>query len=142
MKRRTLTATLVAFLVAMLPLTLQAKVTHLLPKPHSITETKGTPFALGRAVTITDETNCELLREIFTTNGCSITEGGARVTVTLVESIDGTYDYTLAGFENEAYTISVTTDAINITAVKPTGVIRAAQTLAQLAEGYTGTPSI
>ncbi len=139
--KKILSATLVA-LMALLPSMLQAKVTHLLPKPHSITETKGTPFALGRAVTITDETNCELLREIFTTNGCSVTEDGARVTVTLVESIDGTYDYTLAGFENEAYTISVTTDAINITAVKPTGVVRAAQTLAQLAEGYTGTPSI
>ena len=136
MKRRTLTATLVAFLVAMLPLTLQAKVTHLLPKPHKVNETKSTPFALNRAITINDATNSALLRSLFTTYGCEITAGGAPVNVQIVSSIDGAYDYDLDGFENESYTLTVTTNAINITAVTPTGVIRAAQTLAQLAEGY------
>ena len=136
MKRRTLTATLVALLVAMLPLTLQAKVTHLLPKPHKVNETKSTPFALNRAITINDATNSALLRSLFTTYGCEITAGGAPVNVQIVSSIDGTYDYDLDGFENESYTLTVTTNAINITAVTPTGVIRAAQTLAQLAEGY------
>ncbi len=131
-----------ATLIALVALIVQAKVTHLLPKPHVITETKGTPFALGRAVTITDETNSAALRKFFTENGCTITDGGAAVTVTMVNSIDGTHDYELAGFDNEAYTLTVTGNAINITAVKPVGVIRAAQTLTQLAEGYTGTAAI
>ena len=132
-----LTATLVALMMALLPETVEAKVTHLLPKPHVVNETKGTPFALNRPVTIVDATGCELLREFFTTNGCDIVDdSGATVNVQLVNSIDGAYDYELDGFDNEAYTITVTGDAINITAVKPIGVIRAAQTLAQLAEGY------
>ena len=134
--KRFLSATLVA-LIVLLPSMVQAKVTHLLPKPHSVVENGGTPFALGRKVTITDETGCVALKKFFTDNGCTIGEGGATVNVTIVESIDGTYDYTLDGFDNEAYTLTVTADAIEITAVKPVGVIRAAQTLAQLAEGYS-----
>ena len=139
--KRIIQATLVAMLM-ILPSAIQAKVTHLLPKPHVVTETKGTPFALGRAVTITDATNCTALRNFFTENNCNITEGGIPVTVTMVESIEGTYDYTLEGFDNESYTLTITTDAINITAVKPVGVIRAAQTLTQLAEGYEGTAAL
>ncbi len=134
--KRLLSATIVALMV-LLPSMVQAKVIHLLPKPQSVTETNGTPFALNRAVTITDATNCVALRKFFTDNGCEIAAtGGTPVTVAIVESIDGTYDYTLEGFDNESYTLTVTADAINITAVKPIGVIRAAQTLVQLAEGY------
>ncbi len=118
-----------------LPQAMQAKTDHLLPKPQQMTVQSGT-FALGRTVTITDATNSTALRNFFTSAGCTIGQGGAPVTVTLAESIAGAYDYTLHGFENEAYTLTVTADAINITAVTPTGVIRAAQTLTQLAEGY------
>ena len=139
--KRFLLATLVA-LIVLLPSMVQAKVTHLLPKPHSVVENGGTPFALGRKVTITDETGCVALKKFFTDNGCTIGEGGATVSVTIVESIDGSHDYTLAGFDNEAYTLTVAADAIEITAVNPVGVIRAAQTLAQLAEGYTGTSAV
>ena len=139
--KKILSATLIA-LMALLPSMIQAKVTHLLPKPHSVVETGGTAFALGRTVTITDETGCIALQKFFTDNNCAIGEGGATVNVTIVESIAGSHDYTLEGFDNEAYTLTVTTDAIEITAVKPVGVIRAAQTLAQLAEGYTGTPAV
>ena len=82
------------------------------------------------------------MQKFFTDNGCTVATGGAQVTVTLVDNIDGAYDYTLAGYENEAYAIEITTDAINIKAVTRTGVIRAAQTLAQLAEGYEGTAAL
>lgn len=139
--KRFLSATLIA-LIVLLPSMVQAKVTHLLPKPHSVVESDGAAFALGRKVTITDETGCVALKKFFTDNGCTIGEGGATVSVTIVKSIAGSHDYTLAGFDNEAYTLTVTADAIEITAVKPVGVIRAAQTLAQLAEGYTGTPAV
>ena len=125
-----------------LPAATMAKVTHLLPKPQQIEVKSGSAFALGRTVTITDPTNSTALQKFFTDNGCTVATGGAPVTVTLVSSIEGAYDYPLAGYENEAYTLDITADAIKITAVTKTGVIRAAQTLTQLAEGYEGTPAL
>ena len=142
MKIKRLLPSLLIALALCLPVSVQAKVTHLLPKPQKVEATSGTPFALGRIVTITDPTGCTLLQKFFTDNGCTIADGGALVTVTLTENIAGAYDYTLEGYENEAYTLSVTADAINITAITKTGVIRAAQTLAQLAEGYEGTAAV
>ena len=122
--------------------TAQAKVNHLLPKPQSVQVQNGNAFALNRNVKITDPTNSTLLEKFFKDNGCTITDNGAAVTVNIVSSIDGAYDYTLHGYDNEAYTLNITADAINITAITKTGVIRAAQTLAQLAEGYDGTPAL
>ena len=137
--KRLFLATLLA-LFTLSQATIQAKITHLLPKPQKVTEQTGAaPFALGRNVTI-NYTNgaqqCALLEEFFNSNGCTITTNGTPVNVTLVEKIDGAYDYKLTGYENEAYTIEVTENSINITAITATGIIRAAQTLTQLAEGY------
>ncbi len=126
-------------LMLCLPLALQAKVEHLLPRPQIAELTDGGAFALHRNVTISYQggaTPCALLEEFFTDNGCTLADGGATVTVTLVESVAGAYDYELYGYDNEAYTLHVAADAIAITAVTNTGVIRAAQTLVQLAEGY------
>ena len=128
-----------------MPMTMQAKVEHLLPLPQKITTTQDAPFALGGNVSINYDggaEQCALLEEFFTTNGCAIAEGGKVINVTFVEAIEGAHDYELHGYENEAYTLSITTDEINITAVTGTGVIRAAQTLTQLAEGWDGTPAL
>ena len=133
--RRHMLPALIALMLC-LPVTMQAKVQHLLPKVHALKETNATPFALQRTVTITDETNSAALRKVFTDNGCTIGEGGATVTVEMVSEITGAYDYTLEGYDNEGYQLIVTESSIVIKAVKPIGVIRAAQTLAQLAEGY------
>ncbi|MBO5793680.1 MAG: family 20 glycosylhydrolase, partial [Bacteroidaceae bacterium] len=124
-----------------------AKVQHLLPKPQQIAATENVAaFDLSGSVTINyseGAEKCTLLEEFFTTNGCTVAEsGGKAVNVTMVESIPGAYDYTLYGYENEAYTLDVTADAINITAIKPIGVIRAAQTLVQMAEGWDGTAAL
>ena len=132
----------VVALARCLPTATMAKITHLLPKPQHVEAMSGTAFALGRTVTISDPTNSTALQKFFTDNGCTVAIGGAQVTVTLVNSIEGAYDYALAGYENEAYTLDITADAINITAVTKTGVIRAAQTLTQLAEGYESTPAL
>lgn len=59
------------------------------------------------------------------------------VEITLVDSIKGAYDYFLEGFPNEAYRMTVDGQGIRIAATTETGVIRAIQTLAQLAEGDT-----
>lgn len=121
--------------------TMLAKVEHLLPKPQEIAAQSGA-LTLTGTVSIDDPTGCVALQEFFESAGCTIGDGGIPVKVTMVSSIDGAYDYELYGFENEAYTLDVTSAGINISAVTSTGVIRAAQTLVQLAEGYEGTPSL
>ena len=106
----------------------------LLPKPQQLSE-NGASFSLNRDVRLTDPTGSELLASLFTT----AEEAPATVTVNLVDAATlGTFDYTLAGFDNEGYKLNVTADAITITAVTKTGVIRAAQTLLQLAAATDG----
>ena len=106
----------------------------LMPKPKSITD-NGATFDLQRTVRLTDPTASTLLASLFTTDD----NASATVTVNLVDDEAlGTFDYTLPGFDNEGYKLSVTTDNITIIAASPTGVIRAAQTLAQLVEAADG----
>lgn len=60
-------------------------------------------------------------------------------TVTKVTSSQlGTFDYTVAGFDNEGYKLSVTPAGIRITAASDFGVIRAKQTLRQLIQNVEG----
>ena len=145
MKKHLMTMAMAMMLVA--PSALQAKVQHLLPKPQQITATENVAaFTLSGSVTINyseGAEKCALLEEFFTSNGCTLAQsGGKTVNVTMVESIEGAYDYQLYGYDNEAYTLKVTADAINITAVEPIGVIRAAQTLTQMAEGWDGQAAL
>lgn len=55
-----------------------------------------------------------------------------------VVGIEGAYDYTLAGYDNEAYQLAISNGQITIDAVSRLGFIRARQTLAQLAEAVGG----
>ena len=120
----------------MLPV--HAKVGDVLPIPHIVNTPTGTaPFQLNRELTLTDATQCALLQDFLTTHGCTLKEGAtAQVRVQLVESIAAAHDYPLSAFDNEAYQLQVSENEILISAVTPTGVIRATQTLVQLAEGY------
>ena len=142
--KRHVTPVLIALLLC-IPLVLQADVEHLLPKVQLIESGKGS-FKLHRAVDIQYKSGamqCALLEEVFANHGCTFSKEGATVTVTLVDEIPGAHDYALHGYENEAYTLQVSKNSIAITAVTNTGVIRAAQTLAQLAEGQkTGRETI
>lgn len=147
MKTANLYSTLLAMsLCSLSPTGVMAKATHLLPKPHVISIAEGAaPFRLGRSVQIDDATESTALRQFFTENGCTIAQDAeARVTVTIVDKIAGAYDYALASFPNEAYKLDVAENAINIQAANATGVLRAVQTLTQLAEGYDdeGTASV
>ncbi len=120
-----------------------AKIEHLLPKPQSVEAKEGATFALGRAIAVTDPTNCFLLKSFIEENGCTVQEGAeATLTVTIVDAIEGAYDFMLKGFPNEGYTLEIEENAIRITAVTETGVIRAAQTLSQLAQGWEGTAQL
>lgn len=130
-----------------LPFAMQAKVIHLLPLPQQISVTENAAaFSLSGNITINysgGAQQCALLEEFFTDHGCAlVASGGKPVNVSLVQSIAGAYDYSLHGYENEAYTLEITSTEIDITAITPTGIIRAAQTLTQLAEGWDGTPSL
>ena len=142
MKRRTIIVLLV--LALCLPMTTLAKSEHLLPRPQKISiNEKAKPFKLGRKISLTDSKGVKALRSFFEEHGCKAdSKAKATVTVTYTDAIEGAYDHNVAGYDNEAYTLEISADAINITAVSETGVIRAAQTLAQLAQGYKGKPKL
>ncbi len=120
-------------------LPMAAKIKHLMPTPKIATASSGT-FSLNRAVRLQDPTNTELLKNFFIINGQGHTTAGnaPQVNVTIMRSIEGAYNYELHGFENEAYELSISSNEISIKAVTKTGVIRATQTLMQLAEGHQG----
>lgn len=115
-----------------------AKVCDLLPKPHEVEVTAGGDFLLNRSVRIDDPTGCKYLQRVFTDNGCTLTEAddAVRVTVELVTEIPGAFNHRLSDYPDEAYRLVVTADRITIKALNATGVIRAAQTLQQMAEGW------
>lgn len=140
--RKTFLSLATAALLALAP-SAEAKIVHLLPKPQQLTATGETPFSLGRAVHVNDATGCTALLRFLEATGCSVdADATATINVSIVDEVAGTYDYALAGFPAEGYKMSVSANEINIEALTATGVIRAAQTLTQLAEGYDGTAAI
>ncbi|MCM1028290.1 MAG: beta-N-acetylhexosaminidase [Pseudoflavonifractor sp.] len=136
--KKTLIAALCACLVS---LAASAAVDHLLPRPQSLEAGSGS-LTLGSVASVTDPFSTTALPRLFGELGMSVGPGGIPVTVTQ-DLVDGAYDYELKDFEAEAYRLEVTPQGINITAPTRTGVIRASQTLAQLAEGSGGViPSV
>lgn len=113
---------------------------HLLPKPHELKLTKQKAFALKRAVQLNDVTKTTILREFLESSGAKISEKAmASVEVKLVPATElGTFDYELAGYDNEGYVLTVETNKIAIKAVSAVGVIRATQTLMQLSQDSRG----
>lgn len=111
-----------------------ATVDHLLPPVKSYAALDHQGFALKRDVVLTDPYSSELLREVLTSNGASITDGGdVTVKVETVNEIPGAFNHKLPAYPDEAYTISISENDIVIKVLSPIGVIRAAQTLNQLA---------
>ena len=122
-----------------------AKKEHILPYPQELKATGGLfKVAAGNAVSVAGIDKSPALVKFFHEFGVDqvtfspmATTGD--VVVKMVESIDGAFDHQLADYDNEAYQLKVTGSGVEISAVTPVGVIRAAQTLTQLAEGYEGT---
>lgn len=125
-----------------------AKVEHLLPTPRSVVET-GSPFALSQTVRIVNEPgwDCALLNEVVADSkelGMTVSSSGsATITVRQVtaSALGATSEPSLADYAPEAYRLTVNGSNILIEAVSRVGVIRAAQTLQQLAEDEGGRVS-
>lgn len=115
-----------------------AKVGDLLPRPQIVQQTTGAaPFMLKCGIKVTDPTNNATLQRFLAETGCTQNDNAsAQIVVEIVNSIPQAYDYQLNGFDNEAYSLSITSSEVRIKAITNTGVTRAAQTLTQLAEGY------
>lgn len=145
MKRRPTTLRLLlTVLLATGALTAPARIIHLLPKPQRLAATDGAaPFALERAVRVTAPEAVPALTRFLTEHGCTPSATArARLDVRYVDAIDGAHAQRLPGFPDEAYTLTIDSQRIAITATNATGVTRAAQTLTQLAEGWDGDPAL
>ncbi len=82
---------------------LEAKVIHLLPKPQQVTLSGGAPFALGRAVSVSDPTGCVALTRFLTDEaGCTVEDGAAATITVTIGTVEGAHDFTLAGYPDEA----------------------------------------
>ena len=120
-----------------------AKLTHLLPRPQRLVEGTGSLTLSGKVRFNT--TQSDRITAAFTNMlGVQVTDEASAtlVTINVGKSISGAYNYTLNGYDNEAYKLVVASDGITIDAVREIGVIRAVQTLTQMAEGYDGTPEL
>jgi len=139
-----LTSSLLAACLALAAVPAEGKIEHLLPRPQELrAAADGASFALCRPVVLDDPTNCGALGRFLAQTGCSVAaDAAARVTVRLVDAVDGAFNHELPGFPDESYALEITADEVRITAASKTGVLRAAQTLAQLAEGYDGAPRL
>lgn len=115
-----------------------AKIAHILPRPHEVELSTG-EFSLSGKINLTDPTDCTLLREFLTDNGCTIANEGRPVTVRIVNAIDGAYEHQLPEYPSESYRLTVKPQGIEIDAVSAMGVIRATQTLQQMAEADNGS---
>ncbi len=124
----------------------QGKIAHLLPKPQALVVGEGS-FPLAGAVRVEyvgGASPSYALNRFLQEAGVTVTDNLSApcITVALTPEIPGCYDYPLAGYDNEAYHLTVTPASVGINAVTMTGVARAAATLSQLAEGYAGPPAL
>lgn len=135
-----------SFLFALLfPVYTEGKVKDLLPRPQQIEmSAENESFLLHRSVALEDPTDCGLLKLFLQQHQCTLDDGAeARIQVELCTEIPGSYDYLLSGFESEVYQIKIEKNLVSIKAQSEVGVIRAVQTLQQMAEGYdSATPAL
>ncbi len=116
-----------------------AAIEHLMPKPFKV-EGKQEGFSAAGTVRLVDPTNTTWLRTTLDELGLEVSETAERtVEVQLVERVADGFDYEVPAYGNEGYELTVGPQTISIKAVEPIGVIRAAQTLSQLAMEGNGT---
>lgn len=120
-----------------------AKKEHLLPIPQQITVAKGQlHWSKKQVLTIAGIASHPAMCRFFEEFGISQVQFVPKaicgdVVVQWVDSIPCSYDYQLLGYPSEAYQLQVETKGVTIKAVNEMGLVRAMQTLTQLAEGWS-----
>lgn len=136
--RRAMTAIAVGVAFVALSTGASADVGHLLPKVKELKVNEGS-LSLSAPLTVIDPRQTPALSLYLTDCGATLTKegetAGIPVTVEYVDEIPGAFRHDFEDWPDEEYTLTVTPEGIGIKAVSQTGVIRAAQTLFQLAQG-------
>lgn len=115
-----------------------ASTAHLLPRVQQLTINTESGFTLSGTASLTDPTNCTLLADELAAMGIIVSEESDRkITVEVVDEIAGAFNHNVADYPDEAYSLSISANEINIKVLTTTGTVRAAQTLAQLALGVS-----
>lgn len=123
-------------LLALFAISASATLQTIMPKPKSVVLPDGqSGFTLGGRVSVDDPSGCPELLRVLDDMGLAIDSRARAHVVVKLDTVPGAYDYPLADFPDEAYSIEVRNDTINITAHTPVGVTRAAQTLRLWADG-------
>lgn len=105
-----------------------------MPPPKHLTS-NGQEFKLQRSVRLEGNPLPAHALSLLGEAGLRLSLEGAGVIISsIVDSIPGAYDYELAGYPAEGYRLAVGADTIRIEALNPTGLLRAVQTLRQLAQ--------
>lgn len=115
-----------------------ADVGHLLPKVKELKVNEGS-LSLSAPLTVIDPRQTSALSLYLADCGATLAKegetAGIPVTVEYADEIPGAFRHDFEDWPDEEYTLTVTPEGIGIKAVSQTGVIRAAQTLFQLAQG-------
>lgn len=115
-----------------------ATVENIMPKPKQVTLDPTGSFVTGRAVIINDPTASAELRRFADDAGLTTSDNAqARISVTIAP-VNGAFDYELAEYPAEAYSLTVSSNEIAITAPTALGVTRAAQTLRLMVQDCNG----
>ncbi|MBR5634391.1 MAG: family 20 glycosylhydrolase [Prevotella sp.] len=132
-----------AFLLFAFITVADAKITHLLPRPQKVVMGTGS-MTLPSKIRFNAEQSDRVNFIFADMLGVEVTDDASATLVNIEtgKSISGSFNHQLALYPNEAYQLEVTSTGINIKAATEIGVIRAVQTLAQMAEGYDGTPEL
>ena len=121
-------------------LPLHAGIGHLMPVPKQVERPAGgggAPIRLTGTLTCRTKPSTHIEHAILNLLGQTLTvvdDAVPDLLITLTDDIGPYYDYDLKGYPCEAYRLTVASGLIRIEAPTETGVIRAIQTLAQLAE--------
>lgn len=122
---------------------LTAKVEHLMPRPQQVTLAQEPTFRLGGGLHLIDSTHTSALTRFLAETGCTVDDTAPQaIIVEQVAALDGAFDHQLALFPDEGYALRVRPDTVTIRATTRLGVIRAAQTLTQMAEGWDDGPQL
>lgn len=118
-----------------------AKIEHILPKPKQVTENGASPLSLSAGVRFVSATTGKerVVAAFKNFMDMEVTDNASAIPVTLVTgAVAGSFNHSLANYANEAYQLTVSPSGITIKAPAELGMLRAVQTLAQMAEGYDG----